>query len=61
MCMAESLYSEHCFRTLITTQLINYTLIQNKNKHFDNQHNAMADVEATYECYKELLRLGIYR
>ena len=31
------------------------------NKHFDNQHNAMADVEATYECYKELLRLGIYR
>lgn len=31
------------------------------NKHFENQHNAMADVEATYECYKELLRLGIYR
>ena len=26
------------------------------NKHFDNQHNAMADIEATYECYKELLR-----
>lgn len=25
------------------------------NKHFNNQHNAMADVEATYECYKELL------
>ena len=28
------------------------------NKHFNNQHNAMADVEATYECYKELLNFS---
>ena len=24
------------------------------NKHFDNQHNAMADIQATYDCYYEL-------
>lgn len=24
------------------------------NKHFDNQHDAMADIQATYDCYYEL-------
>ena len=28
------------------------------NVHFENQHTAMADVEATYECYKELLKIS---
>ena len=26
------------------------------NKHFDNQHDAMADIQATYDCYYELKR-----
>ena len=26
------------------------------NKHFDNQHNAMSDIQATYDCYYELKR-----
>ena len=26
------------------------------NKHFNNQHDAMADVQATYDCYYELKR-----
>lgn len=26
------------------------------NKHFNNQHNAMADVQAAYDCYYELKR-----
>lgn len=29
------------------------------NKHFENQHNAMADIEATFECYKELVKLNM--
>lgn len=29
------------------------------NKHFENQHNAMADIEATFECYKELVKLNL--
>ena len=29
------------------------------NKHFENQHNAMADIEATLECYKELIKLNL--
>lgn len=24
------------------------------NKHFDNQHDAMADIQATHDCYYEL-------
>lgn len=26
------------------------------NKHFDNQHDAMVDIQATYDCYYELKR-----
>lgn len=26
------------------------------NKHFDNQHDAMADIQATYDCYNKLKR-----
>lgn len=26
------------------------------NKHFDNQHDAIADIQATYDCYYELKR-----
>ena len=26
------------------------------NKHFNNQHDAMADVQAAYDCYYELKR-----
>ena len=26
------------------------------NKHFDNQHDAMADIQATHDCYYELKR-----
>lgn len=27
------------------------------NKHFDNRHDAMADIQATYDCYYELKRI----
>ncbi len=33
-----------------------YTLF---NKHFDNQHDAMADIQATYDCYYELKKKTI--
>lgn len=29
------------------------------NKHFDNQHDAMSDIQATYDCYYELNRISI--
>lgn len=29
------------------------------NKHFDNQHDAMADVQATYDCYYELKKKSV--
>ena len=29
------------------------------NKHFINQHDAMADVQATYDCYYELKRKSV--
>ena len=29
------------------------------NKHFDNQHDAMSDIQATYDCYYELKKMSI--
>lgn len=29
------------------------------NKHFDNQHDAMSDIQATYDCYYKLKRISI--
>ncbi len=29
------------------------------NKHFDNQHDAMSDIQATYDCYYKLKKMSI--
>lgn len=29
------------------------------NRNFDNAHNSMADIKATFDCYKELVKLNI--